>query len=76
MATSPSQIIPETQQLVHFNMLGAHLFNMLSSSQAMLLYAINPLKLLTINVLLEGSFLAIKATDNLPTPFVSARAVA
>ena len=69
-------IIAEAQTLVHFNMLFAHLFFHLSKSQAMSAYEINPSKLLTINALLEGSFPAIKATNNLPTPFVSPRTVA
>ncbi len=68
-------IIPDTQDRVHFNVLFVRLYNMLSKSQAMSLYEVNPAKLLA-SALLEGTFPAIKATDNLPTLFVSPRTVA
>ena len=69
-------IIPEDHNLVHFNVLFAHLFNVLSKCQAMGMYEINPSKHLTINALVEGSFPAINATDGKPTPFVGPRTVA
>ncbi len=69
-------IVPETQTLVHFNVMFAHLFNVLSKSQAMSLYEISPMKTLTIEALVNGSFPAIKATDNVALPFVGPRTVA
>ena len=54
----------------------AHLFNVLSKSQAKSLYEINPVKTLTIEALVNGSFPVIKATDNIALPFVGPRTVA
>ncbi len=69
-------IIPQTHTLVHFNVMFAHLFSVLSKSQAMSLYEINPVKTLTIEALVNGSFPAIKATDDVALPFVGPRTVA
>ncbi len=71
-----SPIIPETHTLVHFNVMFAQLFNVLSMSQAISLYEINPVKTLTIEGLVNGSFPAIKATDYIALPFVGPRTVA
>ncbi len=62
--------------LVHFNVMFAHLFNVLSKSQAMSLYEINPVKTLMIEALVNGSFPAIKATNDVALPFVGPRTVA
>jgi hypothetical protein len=69
-------VVPDTHTLVHFNVMFAHLFNVLSKSQAMSLYEINPVKTLTIEALVNGFFPAIKATDNEALPFVGPRTVA
>ena len=69
-------IVPETHTLVHFNVMFAHLLNVLSKSQAMSLYEINPVKTVTIETLVNGSFPAIKATDDQALPFLGPRTVA
>ncbi len=69
-------IIPETHTLFHFNVMFAHLFNVLPKSQAMSLYEINQVKTLTIEALVNSSFPAIKATDDVALPFVGPRTVA
>ncbi len=69
-------IIPETHKLVHFNVMFAHLF--ISKSQGMSLYEIILVKTLTIDLeaLVDCSFPAIKATDNIALPFLGPRTVA
>ena len=49
-------VVPDTHTLVHFNVMFAHLFNVLSKSQAMSLYEINPVKTLTIDALVNVFF--------------------
>jgi hypothetical protein len=67
--------IPDTGilELVHFNMLFAHLFSAMSGSQSMLAFEINPCKHLTVSALIDSSFPAIKSTDNKPTPMVTSK---
>ncbi len=66
--------IPDTMELVHFNVLLAHRFSVLSGSQSA--FEINPLKHLTVSAqpaLIDGSFPAIASTDNKPTPMVTSK---
>jgi hypothetical protein len=67
------QFIPNTMELVHFNVLFAHLFSVLSGSQSMSAFAINPCKHLTVSALINGSFPAIKFTDNKPKQMVTSK---
>ncbi len=74
MCPSPSQVLPTItteQVLVRFNVLFAHLFSALAGSQGMSAMVIKPSRSLTIKALLDGSFPAIKSTDDTPTPYVS-----
>jgi hypothetical protein len=59
--------IPDTMELVHFNVLFAHLFSVMSGSQSMSAFEINLCKHLTVSALVDGSFPAITSTDNKPT---------
>ncbi len=65
--------ILNTMELVHFNVLFTHLFSVLSGSQSMSAFEINPCKHLTVSALIYGSFPAIKCTDNKPTPMVTSK---
>ena len=65
--------IPDTMELVHFNVLFAHLFSVLSGSQSMSAFEINPCKHLTVSALIDGSFPAKASTDNKPTPMVTSK---
>jgi hypothetical protein len=67
--------IPDTMELVHFNVLRvfAHLFSVLSGSQSMSAFEINPHKHLTVSALIYGFLPAIKSTDNKPTPMVTSK---
>jgi hypothetical protein len=49
--------IPDTMELVHFNVLFAHLFSVLSGSQSMSAFEINPCKHLTVSALMMVLFL-------------------
>ena len=68
-------IVPENVELVRFNPLFAHLFAALSKSQSMSALEIVPSEQCTISRLMESSFPAIKATDNVRTPLVSKHTV-
>ena len=57
-------------------MLLAHLFVAITNSQAMQRFHINPSKNRTIAALMDASFLPIKATDNIKTPYVTPRTIA
>jgi hypothetical protein len=61
--------------LVHFNVLFAHLFSVLSGSQLMLAFDINPCKHLTVSALLDSTFPAIESTDNQPAPMITSKTV-
>ena len=65
--------IPDTMELVHFNLPFAHLFSVLSRNQSMSAFEINPCKHLTVSALINGSFPAIASTDNKPTPMVTSK---
>jgi hypothetical protein len=67
------RFIPDTMELVHFNVLFAHLFSVLSGSQSMSAFEISPCKHLTVSALIDSSFPAIKSTDNKPTPMVTSK---
>ncbi len=60
---------------VHFNVLFAHLFWSLSKSQSMSKLLVNVCKLITVASIMDGSFPALKSTNNERTPMVSTRTV-
>ena len=66
--------IPD-MDLSRFNVLFAHLFSVLSHSQSMATFQINPCKHNTVHDLVNSTFPAIKATDNKPTPAVTPKTV-
>ncbi len=51
----------------------AHIFSVLSGSQSISAFEINPCKHLTVSALINSSFPAIKSTDNKPTPLVTSK---
>jgi hypothetical protein len=67
--------ISDDMELVRFNPLFAHLFPALSKSQSMSRIAIFPFEKHTVMCLMESSFPAIKAADNLRTSIVSKHTV-
>ncbi len=75
MRVSPP-IISQAQQLVHHNLLLAHLFVALTRAPAMQHCEINPVKLRTINALMDATFPPIASTGNVPTPYVTPRTIA
>jgi hypothetical protein len=75
MEVSPP-IISQDQQLVHHNLLLAHLFFALTQALAMQLCEINPAKHRTIAALLDATFPPIASTGNVPTPYVTPRTIA
>ncbi len=69
-------VIPEYTDLVHFNVLFAHLFSYLSRGQAMsAAMDICPSKLLTVTTLMDGTFPAIQGTNNKRLPKITLRTV-
>ena len=75
MQVSPP-IISQDQQLVHHNLLLAHLFVALTRAPAMQRCEINPAKLRTINALMDATFPPIASTADVPTPYVTPRTIA
>jgi pyruvate/2-oxoglutarate dehydrogenase complex dihydrolipoamide acyltransferase (E2) component len=75
MEVSPP-IISQAQQLVHHNLLLAHLFVALTRAPAMQCCEINPAKHRTITALLDATFPPIASTDDVPTPYVTPRTIA
>ena len=67
-------IIPDLD-LIHFNVLFAHLFRTLTESQAMSHLQINTAKDNTITTLLDRTFPPIAASDNKPTNYVTPKTV-
>jgi hypothetical protein len=67
--------VPTAMELVHFNMLFAHLFSVLSGSQSISAFGINPCKHLTVSALLDSTFSVIESTDNQPTPMITFKTV-
>ena len=67
-------IIPDLD-LIHFNVLFAHLFRTLTESQAMSHLQINTAKDNTITALLDRTFPPIAASDNKPTNYVTPKTV-
>jgi hypothetical protein len=73
---STPPVIPEYRDLVHFNVMFAHLFSCLSHGQAMFAAVdINQSKLLTVTTLMDSNFLAIQGTDDKRTPNITLRTV-
>ncbi len=74
------QIIPETQEFVHFNTLWCYLFYKLTGEEkddkGIYAFKIVQSKGLTISALLDRVFPAIAANDNKPLQFVNTRTVA
>ncbi len=73
-AKSGFYCIPETHKLVHFNVMFAHLFNVLSKSQGMSLYEIKLVKTPTIEALVNRSFSSHQG--NVALPYIGPRTVA
>ena len=69
-------IIAEDQELVHFNSLWCHLFNVMSAAKGMTFFQICPSKDLTIASLADRFFPAIKSTKIQPCPFITTKTVA
>jgi hypothetical protein len=67
--------IPATIELVHFNVLFAHLFSVLSGSQSMSAFDISQCKHLTVSALLDSTFPAIESTGNQPAPMITSKTV-
>ena len=69
-------IIPDVD-LIHFNVLFAHLFRILTECQAMTLFQINTAKHNTITALLDRTFppTRIAASANKPTIYVTPKTV-
>ena len=66
---------PQSANLVPHNPLLAHLFNVLTTCQAMQSFKIVPGKNMTIHALLHKNFPPLKSTDNKPTPYVSPKTI-
>ena len=66
---------PQSANLVPHNPLLAHLFNVLTTCQAMQSFKIVPGKNMTIHALLNKNFPPLKSTDNMPTPYVSPKTI-
>jgi hypothetical protein len=75
MQVSPPSI-SQAQQLVHHNLLLAHLFVALTRAPAMQRCEINPAKHRTITALLDATFPPIASTGDVPTPYVTPRTIA
>jgi hypothetical protein len=75
MEVSPP-IISQAQQLVHHNLLLAHLFVALTQAPAMQHCEINPVKHRTITALMDATFPPIASTGDVPTPYVTPRTIA
>ncbi len=71
----PLMIDYERMHFVHFNALFAHLFWRLSKSQSMSKLPVDVCKLITVPTIMDGSFPALKSTNNERTPMVSTRTV-
>jgi hypothetical protein len=69
-------IISQAQELVHHNLLLAHLFVALSRAPAMQRCEINPVKHRTITALLDATFPPIASTGDVPIPYVTPRTIA
>ena len=63
---------PGMSDLVHFNVIFAHLFSCLSAGQDMSpVMDVNSFKLLTVTTLIDGTFPAIKDTEDKRTPKIT-----
>ena len=67
--------IREESEIVRFNVLLAHLFAVLSTSQSMSLLQVNPCKHNTVQDIVTCIFPAIKSTDNKPTPAITSKTI-
>ena len=67
--------IPDNMELVPHNMLTAHMFNVFTCCQAMQRLQINPAKNLTVHMLMQKQFPAIKSSDNKPTMYVTPKTI-
>jgi uncharacterized membrane protein len=67
--------IREESEIVRFNVLLAHLFAVLSTSQSMSLLHVNPCKHNTVQDIVTCIFPAIKSTDNKPTPAITSKTI-
>ncbi len=69
-------VIPDGQNLVHFNSLWSHLYHALSTSKGMNFFRKVPSKNVTVSRLLDRVFSATPSTKNRPTPFITTKTVA
>ena len=72
---SPQKSAKKPLYLFAFNVLFAHLFAVLSRSQSMSDFVVNPCKHNTVNNIVTSVFSAIKSTDNKPTQAIPSKTI-